>query len=93
MREELLKGLTKEQIAKAKACDNLDDLLALAKDEGVELTPEQLEAVSGGMCTVTQMDCPICYQRMRRITYECNENIRYECTNPTCGYVIIKKAR
>ena len=47
-RKDLLKGLTPEQIKKLKACKNRDDLLTLAKDEGIELTPEQLEAVSGG---------------------------------------------
>ena len=53
MKQELLKGLTEEQIAKVKACDNNADLLQLAKDEGVELTREQLAAVSGGTCTST----------------------------------------
>ena len=35
MRNELLKGLNEEQIAKVKACKNSDELLALAKQEGV----------------------------------------------------------
>ena len=48
MKQELLKGLTEEQIAKVKACDDVNDLLQLAKDEGVVLTDEQLAAVSGG---------------------------------------------
>ena len=48
MKKELLKGLTKEQIAKVKACKNHDELLSLAKKEGIELSEEQLEAVSGG---------------------------------------------
>lgn len=51
MKKELLKGLSEDQIAKVKACDDSKDLLQLAKDEGVELTPEQLEAVSGGGCS------------------------------------------
>ena len=50
MRKELLKGLTKEQIAKIKEFDNVSDLIQLAKDEGVELTEEQLNAISGGGC-------------------------------------------
>lgn len=46
MKQELLKGLTKEQIAKA---------------EGVELTEEQLAAVSGGCSsTDTRKVCPNC---------------------------------
>ena len=50
MREELFKGFTKEEIAKAKACESTSDLLQLAKDEGVNLTDEQLAAISGGGC-------------------------------------------
>ena len=48
MKEELFKGLSEEQIAKVKACKNTEEMLAIAKEEGVELTDEQLEAVSGG---------------------------------------------
>lgn len=50
MKEELLKGLSEEQIAKVRACKNSEELLALAKAEGVELTDEQLAAISGGAC-------------------------------------------
>ena len=59
MKEELLKGLSEEQIAKVKACKNQEELLALAKEEGVELSEEQLTAVSGGACTTTS--CPKCH--------------------------------
>ena len=41
-------NLTPEQIEKAKACKSTDELVALAKAEGIELTSEQLDAVSGG---------------------------------------------
>ena len=51
MREELLKGLSEEQIKKVRACDDTHDLLQLAKDEGVELNEEQINAVSGGACS------------------------------------------
>ena len=62
MKQELLKGLTEEQIAKVKACKNSDELLALAKAEGVELTEEQLDAISGGGCklTLSIVECPYC---------------------------------
>ena len=53
MRKELLKGLTDDQIAKVKACDDVHDLLQLAKDEGVELNEEQLNAVNGGACSAS----------------------------------------
>ena len=58
MREELLKGLTEEQIAKVKACKDQKEILKLAKEEGVELANEQLEAVSGGCLTAHV--CPYC---------------------------------
>ena len=51
MKKELLEGLTEEQIKKVKACDDVHDLLQLAKDEGVELNEEQLNAISGGICS------------------------------------------
>ena len=50
MRKELLKGLTEEQIKKVEACKSSEEILALAKSEGVQLSDEQLEAVSGGAC-------------------------------------------
>ena len=65
-REELLKGLTPEQIAKVKACKNQEELLELARAEGIQLTDEQLEAVSGGsaLCASTEEKkapaCPFC---------------------------------
>ena len=69
MKKELLKGLTKEQIAKVKSCKNHEELLVLAKAEGIELTDEQLTAISGGgACSVVSdvgdflnpFDCPEC---------------------------------
>ena len=63
MREELLQGLTQEQIEKASHCKNQEELLALAQKEGVELNEEQLAAVSGGGCvgaTTRSGKCPQC---------------------------------
>lgn len=40
--------LTPEQQEKAKACTTVDELVALAKEEGIELTDEDLEAMAGG---------------------------------------------
>ena len=53
MRKELLKGLTEEQIKKARECD-VKDLIQLAKDEGVELSEEQLDAIAGGACSAPE---------------------------------------
>lgn len=59
MRNELLRGLSEEQIAKVRSCKNEEELLFLAKKEGFELTEEQLEAVNGGGCFSTTK-CPKC---------------------------------
>ena len=59
MRKELLKGLTEEQIKKVKECKSSEEILNLAKAEGVELNEEQLAAVSGGGCSSTRK-CPMC---------------------------------
>ena len=41
--------LTEEQKAKAKACKTTEELLALAKEEGMELSADELESISGGV--------------------------------------------
>jgi bacteriocin-like protein len=51
MMKQLLKGLSEEQIAKVKSCNSCEDLLRLAEEEGVQLTDEQLAAISGGGCS------------------------------------------
>ena len=40
--------LTPEQMEKARACKSPEDILALAKEEGYELSEDELDAVSGG---------------------------------------------
>lgn len=58
--------LTPEQQEKAKACKSVEEVLALAQDEGYELTDSELDAVSGGdwdcwdICSeyVNKNDCP-----------------------------------
>ncbi len=41
-------SLTDEQKEQAKACETLDELMALAGREGIELPDELLEEVAGG---------------------------------------------
>ena len=40
--------LTEEQKAKVRSCKTPDELLSMAKEEGYELTDDELEAVAGG---------------------------------------------
>ena len=65
MKEELLKGLAKEQVAKLRACKNNEEILKAVKEEGVELNDEQLEAVSGGECSISSgISCPNAIKQM-----------------------------
>ena len=42
------KDLTDEQKERAKAITSKEELVAFAEEEGIELTDEQLDAMSGG---------------------------------------------
>ena len=82
MRKELLKGLTDEQIKKVEACNSSEEVLALAKAEGYELSEEQLEAVSGGGCGGGKEKCDECGSENIK-EYEEGKNTVYQCKD--CG--------
>ena len=63
-------SLTPEQQEKARACKTPEDMLALAKEEGFELSDDELSAISGGMTWDCLNDCSG-YER-------CDD---YECLN------------
>lgn len=46
--DETLKQVSPEQMEKARACSSAAELLELAKTEGMELSDEQIDAISGG---------------------------------------------
>lgn len=46
--ENILSKLTDEQKKKVDEAQSPEELLAIAKETGYELTPEELEAISGG---------------------------------------------
>lgn len=54
---EELGNLTPEQMEKAKQCRTPEELFALARDEGMELNDEQLDAIAGG--GVIDWGCPL----------------------------------
>ena len=88
MKKELFEGLTEEQIARAKECDNPEELLRLAREEGIELSDEQLAAVSGGMCSDTEVKsvCPKCGTEVTKEAYNDSYNELYvKFTCPNCG--------
>lgn len=40
--------LSPDQMEKAKACKSPEELMKLVSEEGIELTEDQLDAISGG---------------------------------------------
>jgi hypothetical protein len=51
--------LSPELIEKARACHTSSELAELAHEEGIELSDEQLEAISGGAwCSDHTWGCP-----------------------------------
>ena len=86
MKEELLKGLSEEQIAKFKNCSNTEEALVLAKEEGIELTDEQLEAVSGGSCFSSSLTCPKCGYDGQHNAIDANNKTYIYCGK--CGSLI-----
>lgn len=91
MRKELLQGLTEEQVEKASKCKNQQELLALAKEEGVELNEEQLNAVSGGGSCVgpsfRDANCPHCGATVSGEYFETTPGDgRYIFRCTSCGY-------
>ncbi len=83
MRKELLQGLSEEQIKKVEACKSSEEILALAKAEGVQLSDEQLEAVSGGGCGGGNK-CPKCGSKDVEQTPVNSFESKYECKK--CGH-------
>ena len=87
MKKELLNGLTEEQIAKVKACKNQEELLKIAKEEGVELSDEQLATVNGGFCTSTpSYTCPQCGSKNVKTEHNINSISEWYCNDcQDCG--------
>ena len=91
MKEELLKGLSEEQIAKVKACKDNEELLKLAKEEGIELSNEQLAAINGGCVSdpESKKNCPVCGTKTegKYIKRKSYYGILFRYTCPNCGNV------
>ena len=85
-----IEGLTPDEQSKLDACSTPDDLIALAQAEGIELTDEQLDGVSGGWSDDAEPagPCPKCSStntEMRWVKDWRNSGTTYKgCNN--CGY-------
>ncbi len=90
VRKELLKGLTEEQIKKIETCKDSNEILKLAKEEGIALNDEQLEAVAGGCSDVgNARKCPECGADNAKLEKDYDTNpgkllLQYTCKK--CGH-------
>ena len=55
--KKILNGMDDETWAQVQACESAADLVALAKERGVELSDEQMEAISGGSFWEDGLEC------------------------------------
>lgn len=55
--------LTQQQMEKARACKSTDELVGLAKSEGIELSDEQLDSIAGGDSWVDYFCDSYCWNR------------------------------
>ena len=82
--------LTEEQKAKAAGCNTPEQMLELAKEEGYELSEEELAAVSGGSwgnnSGGSPAKCPKCGSTSVVSTLTGSEPILVECQCRNCGY-------
>ena len=88
IKEELLKGLTKEQAEKASKCKTAEELLALAKEEEIELTEEQLAQIAGGGCvapSTKEVICPNCGATVVGTVDGDSREFFYLCVCQDCG--------
>lgn len=81
-----LSNLTPELKEKADACKTLEELLALAEEEGVELTDQQIQEISGGISPYAPVfACRRCYSVNYKSFKDDKGNEKYKCLD--CGYV------
>lgn len=55
--EKALEGLDETTRAQVQSCESATDLVALAAEKGVELSDEQIEAISGGSIWEDDYSC------------------------------------
>ena len=88
-----IEDFTPEQVEMAKACKTAEELFDLAKQEGVELTDEQLDQVSGGVNwgitdnleKIFNSGCPRCGSSTVLLSEQDGKPV-YKCAD--CGNVL-----
>ena len=74
--ENILSTLTDEQKNKIEAAQSPEELLAIAKETGYELSPDQLETVAGGSwcgdkCYFCDHGPCLCFRQLDRERHRC----------------------
>ena len=52
------KDISPDLKEKARACRTPEELFQLAHEEGMDIPDEDLDAISGGWCTIHEWGCP-----------------------------------
>ena len=86
-----IENLTTEQIEKAKLCQTAEDFVAFAEREGIELTDEELDTVSGGAYwdskDETKTDSGVCPYCHNNIVWFVPDGRPRHC--PFCGMTLL----
>ena len=81
--DDYIKKLAPELQEKVRACGSAEDLLALAKEEGIPLSDAALEAIAGGddpnLENCVQLTCPKCGSEFQMGMYceNCGEELKW----------------
>ena len=78
--EDILSTLTEEQKKRVEAAKSADELLAIAKETGQELSPDQLDEVSGGIRICWKFNPPKCQNCPH--DGNCHKSGRHEASVP-----------
>lgn len=80
--DSIFSRLTDEQKKKLEEAKTPEELISLAKDQGYELTPDQLEAIAGGEkwdCHHCPKECGSYCHNYQGCGDQCNAWCTYEC--------------
>ena len=77
--------LSEEQKAKMRACKTPEELLSVAREEGYELTDDELEQISGGGIWLSDIKCPYCGGPTSRTSYGIRYCLECEASVPDVG--------
>lgn len=84
-----IENMSTEQLEKAKACQTAEEILEFVKEEGFELSAEQLDAIAGGDGGTSwnyYTPCPRCGSEWTRMLNASDTNpVTLKCAE--CDYV------